>query len=147
MVQNGLQKNTGLGGNMDNHLHEVSIKNAVKRINVHTEQFAASFQIPDYIAISNTRVQQLALTAETMSETAYRLLYSVYVSDEVEKIIKVPTTWFDHLKDTLLKKYPHLVGLFNINYTEIKVVKKTFFPAEKVTEPYKTFTIQQPFEL
>ena len=145
--QNGLQKNIGLGGNMDYQIHEVAIKNATKRIIAHTEQFAASFHVPDYITISNTKVQQLAFTAETMGETVYRLLYSVYVSDEVEKTIKIPTTWYDHLKDTLLKKFPHLVGLFNINYTEIKVIKKTFFPAEKVTEPYKTFTIQQPFEL
>ena len=133
--------------NMDKHLHEVSIKNAAERINVRTEQFAASFHIPDYITISNTKVQQLAFTAETMGEAVYRLLYSVYVSDEIEKTIKVPATWYDHLKDTLLKKFPHLIGLFSINYTEIKVIKKTFFPAEKVTEPYKTFTIQQPLKL
>ena len=132
---------------MDKRLIEVSVKNAVQRINVHTELYAGSFSIPDYITISNTELQQQAFTAEAMGETVYRVLYSVYVAEETEKVVKVPTTWFDHLKDTLLRRYPHLVGLFSINYTEIKVVKKTFFPAEKVTEPYKTFTIQQPFKL
>lgn len=114
----------------DREIYSTAIKQAVEILQMDVRRYNYNFTLADSINMDNITLEQIA--TEAFGDGIYRILYDVYISEEENGKVQVPLTWIDHLKLTLIKKFPKLSKVLKVSYREIITITRTFYPDIKV---------------
>ena len=118
--------------------------NVYKDIVADAYMYAEDIIVPQSILIDNFSIEKVL--DSKFGDMVYHIFYKVYISSE-DTFEKVPLTWYDHLKHSIVTKYPRLNNWFKISYREIKITSKTLFPDVLVNKNHILIQQSQPYSL